>query len=71
MHLTIKEDKSKIARNSFFNCHLSPFGRQMPIENSVSNYFLIYVVDSISVFDGCLSGVRIMGFPFIPLTPWH
>ena len=34
--LTIDEHGSKIARNSVFNCHLSPVRRQMAIENSVS-----------------------------------
>ena len=29
------ERGSKIARNSVFNCHLSPVGRQMSIENIV------------------------------------
>ena len=29
----------KIARNSVFDCHLSPVGRQLAIENSVSNDF--------------------------------
>ena len=38
--LTIDERGSgKIARNRFFDCHLSPAGRQMDIENSVSNEF--------------------------------
>ena len=37
--VTIDERSSKIARNSVFDCHLSPVGRQMTIENSVSNYF--------------------------------
>ena len=36
--LTINECGSKIARNSVFNCHLSPIGRQIAIENFVSNY---------------------------------
>ena len=36
--LTIDERGSKIARNSVFNCHLSPLRRQMAIENSVSSY---------------------------------
>ena len=35
--LTIDERGSKIARNSVFDSHLSPVGRQMAIENSVSN----------------------------------
>ena len=39
MLLTIDERGSKIARNSVFDCHLSPVGRQMAIENSVSNFF--------------------------------
>ena len=37
--LLIDERTSKIARNSVFDCHLSPVGRQMPTENSVSNDF--------------------------------
>ena len=43
MLLTIDERGSKIARNSVFDCHLSPVGRQKAIENSVSKDFLIYV----------------------------
>ena len=50
MLLTIDERGSKIARNSVFDCHLSPVGRQMAIEKSVSNDF-IYVFDSINVLD--------------------
>ena len=34
--------KMILARNSVFDCHLSPVRRQMAIENSVSNVF-IYV----------------------------
>ena len=37
--LTIDERGPKIARNSVFDCHLSPVGRQMATENSVSNDF--------------------------------
>ena len=37
--LTIDERGSKIAKNSVFDCHLSPVGRHMLIENSVSNDF--------------------------------
>ena len=33
--LTIDECGSNIASNSVFDCHLSPIGRQMAIENSV------------------------------------
>ena len=55
---TIDERGSKIARNSVFNCHLSPVGRQMPIENSVSNNFWSEFVDCINVFDCHLSGVE-------------
>ena len=36
--LTIKL-RSKIARNSVFDCHLLPAGQQMAIKNSISNYF--------------------------------
>ena len=35
----IDERGSKIARNSVFDCHLSPIGRQIAIENSISNDF--------------------------------
>ena len=44
--LPINEIGSKIARNSVFNCHVSPVGRQMAIENSVSNDFF-YLPSSI------------------------
>ena len=37
--LTIDKRGSKIARNSVLDCHLAPVGRQMAIENSVSNDF--------------------------------
>ena len=37
--LTIIEGGSKIARNSVFDCHLSPVKRQMTIENSVCSDF--------------------------------
>ena len=33
---TMDERRSKIDRNSVFDCHLSPVGRQMAIENTVS-----------------------------------
>ena len=51
--LTIDECGSKLARNSVFNCHLSPVRQQMAIENSVSvvNDFLSTFADSIYVFD--------------------
>ena len=48
-----------IARNSVFDCHLSQVGRQMAIENLVSNDFLSTFVDSIDVFDCPLSGVKL------------
>ena len=51
MLLTINEQGSKIVRNRVFDCHLSPFRRQMSTENSVSNDFLSTFVDSINVFD--------------------
>ena len=51
--LTIDERGLKIARNSVFDCHLSP------VENSVSNDFCSTFVDSISVFDFHLSGVLV------------
>ena len=46
---------SEIATTSVFECHLSPVGRLMDIENFVSNFFLSTFVDSIDVFDCRLS----------------
>ena len=59
MLLTINESGSKIARNSVFDCHLSPVRRQMTIENSVSNDFDLrsMIVIIINFFDCRLSGV--------------
>ena len=57
--IKLDEFGSKIARNSVFDCHLSPVGRQMAIKISVSNYFYSSYVDSINIFDCSLSGVRI------------
>ena len=34
-----RRTRPKIAINSVFDCHLSPIGLQMTIENSVSNFF--------------------------------
>ena len=56
--LTIDGRGSKIARNSIFDCHLSPVGRQMAIKNSISNDFLSTFIDSIDVFDCRLLAVR-------------
>ena len=58
--LTIDEHGSKFARNSVFDCHLSPAGRQIAIEISVSNDFSPTFVDSINVYDCFLSGVYIL-----------
>ena len=55
--LMIDERGSKIARNSVFDCQLSPVGRQMAIGNSVSNDMCSTFVDSSNVFDCLLSGV--------------
>ena len=41
----------------FLIANLPPLGRQMAIENSVSNNFLSKFVDSINVFDCLLYGV--------------
>ena len=60
MLLTIYECRSKMAKNSVFDCHLSPVGRQMVIKNSVSNYVLSTLVDSIHVLDCPLSGVKMV-----------
>ena len=54
---TIDKRGSKINRNSVFECHLSPVGQQMTMENSVSNDFLSTFIDSIDVFDCRLPGV--------------
>ena len=46
--LTIDVRGSNIDRNSVFDCHLSPVGRQkMTIENSISNLFDLHVRSSI------------------------
>ena len=37
--LTIDKRGSKVAKNRVFDCHLSTVGRQMAIENSVTDYF--------------------------------
>ena len=58
MLLTIEGHRSKIARNSVFDCHLSPVGQQMATKNSVSSNFLSTFVDSIHVFDCRLFGVK-------------
>ena len=58
--LTIDEHRSKIARISVFDCHLSPVGRQMAIKNSVSNDFGSMFIDSSNVFVCRLSDVCIV-----------
>ena len=50
---TIEERTSKINRNSAFDCHLAPVGRQMATENTVSiDFWSVFVV-----FDCRLPGV--------------
>ena len=56
----------KIDRNSVFDCHLSPVGRQMAIENTVSIDFRSLLLESIGVFDCCLPGVILTGS--VPLS---
>ena len=51
---TIDERGSKVYKNNVFDCHLSPVGHQMAIENTVSIDFLSTFLDSIGVFDGHL-----------------
>ena len=46
-HNTIDELGLKIVRNRVFDCHLSPFRRQMAIKNTVPSDFIN------SVFDCC------------------
>ena len=57
MLFTMDKRRSKIDRNSVFDCHLSPIGRQMTIKNSASNNFLSTFVDSIDVLECHLLGV--------------
>ena len=65
------ERGSKIAGNRVFDCHLPPVGRQMAIENSVSNDFWSASVDSINVFDCRLPGVIIVGWWIqLPIIQW-
>ena len=54
---TIDKHISKIDRNSVFDCHLSPVGRQMAIENTVFIDVLSTFRDSIDVFDCRLPAV--------------
>ena len=42
MLLTIVQRRAKITRNSVFDCHLLPIGRQIAIENSVSYDFIAF-----------------------------
>ena len=53
-------DTHSRVRNSFAVCHLSPVGRQITIENSVSNDFRSTFADSIDVFDCHLIDVFIV-----------
>ena len=46
---TIDKRRSKINRNSVLDCHLSPVGRQMTIENTVSIDLWSMFLDSIDV----------------------
>ena len=48
-----------MARNSVFDCQLSPVGQQMAIENSVSNYLRSTFINGINIFDCRLSEVFI------------
>ena len=56
--LTIDERGSKVTTTSVFDGQLSPVGRLMAIENSVSNYFWSTFVDNIDVFDCHQSSVN-------------
>ena len=56
---SIDEHGSQIARNSVFDSHLSPVGRQTAIKNSVFNDLRSTFVESINVFDCRLSKVFI------------
>ena len=54
------EHGSEIPTTSVFDCHLSPVGRLMAIENSVSNYFwstlsivLTFMISAYPVWFGC------------------
>ena len=54
MFLTIDERGLKLARNSVFNYHLSPVGRQIAIKNCFYDFFSKFV-DSVNIFNCCLS----------------
>ena len=49
MLLTTDERRSKISRNSVFDCYLWPVGHRMAIDNSVSSNFLSMFVASIYI----------------------
>ena len=57
--LTIDGSGSKIVSNSVFDCHFSPVGRQMAIENSISNDFYPRSSIVLTFFDCRLPGVDI------------
>ena len=63
MLLTIHEHRSKIARNSVFNCHLSPIGQQMACTQTLFGRRLS--IDSINVFHCRLSYNRQFPINFI------
>ena len=63
MLLTINERRSKITRNSVFNCHLLPVGRQMAIKNTVSRDFWSAFAIVKSRFDCRLSSVIFLRLP--------
>ena len=50
---------SQISRTSVFDCHLSPVGQQMAINNYISNDLWSTFVNSKNNFDCCLSGMFI------------
>ena len=61
MLITIEECGSKVARNSVFDCHLSPVGRQMAIENLFMIFDLrlwIVLTFSIAAYPVCYCSAR-------------
>ena len=59
--LNNRRTRIEIARNSVFEGHLSPVGRQTAIENSVSNYFdrsSILLTFSIATYPVCFTSTQ-------------
>ena len=65
---SMNADHNSHSRNSVFDYHLLPVGRQTAIKHCVSNKLRSMFVHSINVFDCCLSGVFIEYTEYVAKT---